>query len=219
MRILSYYKNKTIVAFSIGVAVVLLTLLTRSDDEKLKQVSKEYKTYQLHRNKTTDSIALQWTITMCAAQPPITHRLKGIADSFSISKAIPEISPHGNKLYKLYIKDYPSYITNFVKEQPIGQVLVKETWNTMQVNADSLNSQPSKIQSLNDGNWYTPTTVSELFIMYKEKETVQNDKGWVYGIISLEKGETKPEILTQGKISSCISCHSGTKYDRIFGVK
>ena len=88
----------------------------------------------------------------------------------------------------------------------------------MEVNKDSLNITASAVKSLNDGKWYIPTTVSELFIMYKKKETLQNDKGWVYGIISLENKETKPTVLANGKISSCISCHKGTKYDRIFGV-
>jgi hypothetical protein len=51
----------------------------------------------------------------------------------------------------------------------------------------------------------------------KEKESRNNDKGWVYGIVSLEKPNISSAVLANGKLSTCIGCHAGTKYDRIFG--
>jgi Cytochrome P460 len=189
-------------------------LLTSSDSEKLEKISKDYKTYTL-LFKANDSLP-NWTVAGCVA-PPKSH-LKP-TDTFYISKAVSEISLHGNKLYKLYVKDFPSYLNTLIKEQPIGQIIVKETWNTTKINSDSLFENHLAVQNMNDQNWYLPTTVSQLFIMYKEKENPQNDKGWIYGIVSLEDKAKEPKVITQGKISNCIRCHSGTKYDRIFGAK
>ena len=77
----------------------------------------------------------------------------------------------------------------------------------------------TQIQSKIDAKFYTPTTVSELFIMYKEAESKDNDQGWVYGSVRLEEKNAIPLIYNHAKLSSYISCHSKTKYDRIFGVK
>jgi len=156
-----------------------------------------------------------WTVVGCATPP------QGHPDptGFYRSKAVPQLSLHGDKLYKLYIKDLPSYVNTLIKEQPVGQVIVKETWTTSKIDPDSLLANPLAKQNMNDKSWYIPKTVSELFIMYKEKENSENDKGWIYGIVSLEDESKEPKVLTQGKISNCINCHSGTKYDRIFGAK
>jgi hypothetical protein len=194
--------------------VITGILLTRSDSKELEKISKEYKTYTL-LYKAKDSL-LNWTVVGCAA-PPKRHL--GPTDTFYLSKAVSLISLHGNKLYKLYVKDFPSYLNTLIKEQPIGQAIVKETWNTIKIDSDSSFVNPLAIQNMNDQKWYIPTTVSELFIMFKERENPQNDKGWIYGIVSLEDDSKEPKVLTQGKISNCINCHSGTKYDRIFGPK
>ncbi len=134
-------------------------------------------------------------------------------ESLFISKPTTTESPHGNKLYKLFVNDWRRYEKGYLKEQPIGQVLVKETWNVEEVNKN----QTSAVQSRNDGKWYAPTTVSQLFIMYKEEPSPNNDKGWVYGIVDVEKGPSSANVLENGNLSNCISCHKDTKYDRIFG--
>jgi hypothetical protein len=138
-------------------------------------------------------------------------------DSLFISKADSIKSLHGDKLYKLYVKDAESYNNGHGKQQPIGQVLVKETYNVEEVSKDKIAKNEFIIQSKKNAKWYKPTTISELFIMYKEKESLANDKGWVYGIIDMEGKKKNPVVLSNGKISSCISCHKETKYDRIFG--
>jgi hypothetical protein len=121
-------------------------------------------------------------------------------------------------LYKLYIKDYGPYVWGVEKDQPIGQVIVKETWNVKEVVYDSLNKDIPQIRSRNDNKWYTPTTVSEVFIMYKEKQDSSNDKGWNYGNVSIEDKIRKPMLFNDRKLSTCIRCHVNTKYDRVFGV-
>jgi hypothetical protein len=197
--------------------------LLNDKENRLKGIALEYKGYRQHvdyQTVITDSAKYKWTIGMCSV-PKDMDKERGFhfkTDSSFISKADPAHSPHGNKLYKLYVKDYLSYSGNTPKGQPIGQVIVKETWNVKEVAYDSLNKGMVQVQSRNDGKWYTPTTVSELFIMYKETENADNDKGWNYGTVSIEDKNAKPMILNDRKLSTCIGCHTQTKYDRIFGI-
>jgi hypothetical protein len=195
--------------------------LVTSPEEKLIKISREYKGYQQYRAVNvivTDSARYKWTITLCGRpkDPNFQMGWHLKKDSSFISRANVLISPHGNKLYKLFVKNYSDYIRNPPVGQPAGQVIVKETWNVKEVIYDSLNKSITQIQSKNDGKWYSPTTASELFIMYKEKESPDNDKGWIYGMVSVENKKEKPVVLT-ARNSTCISCHTGTKYDRIFG--
>jgi len=215
------YPKTLLVLISFGALISLGFVLNDSQEEKLMQVAKEYKSYRVFKNFTTvvtDSARYKWTIFLCDQPANPGYHIK--TDSLYLSKAPMEASPHGDKLYKLYIKDYSAYMDTSLKSQPLGQTLVKETWNVKEIEYDSLNSKHiPQIQSRNNGKWYTPTTVSELFIMYKETPSVTNDKGWVYGIVNVENKKKDPKILHNGKISTCISCHAGTKYDRIFGAK
>ncbi|HEV7782959.1 MAG TPA: cytochrome P460 family protein [Chitinophagaceae bacterium] len=215
------HRKITIVAFLLACFVFLSFRLTTGGKEKLIQISKEYKKYQQHRDVqlvVTDSSKYKWTITLCDRpkdDPDMGWHPK--IDSTFISKANASLSPHGNKLYKLYIKEYGDYIQNAPTGQPAGQVIVKETWNVKEIIYDSLNKTIDRVQSKNDGKWYTPTTVSELFIMYKENEGPGNDKGWVYGVVNVENPKERPVVLNNIRNSTCINCHAGTKYDRIFG--
>lgn len=190
--------------------------------ERIKEIAKEYKQYHLYKDlkvAVTDSAKYQWSQPLCIH--PKGTRNHGYViqrDSLFISEANEMMSPHGNKLYRLYIKSFDAYV-NAKADQPEGQVIVKETWNVEEVVYDSLNRTGQQIRSSNDGKWYTPTTVSELFMMYKENESSANDKGWNYAVYSLEDNTKEPALLNDIKISSCIGCHKNTKYDRIFGVE
>jgi len=205
--------------------VFLLNAYTLPEDsiDEFETIAKEYRNYTLFENQTEqiyDSVAYQkfikWTISLCTTtiqKSPNDHIGFSIkADSFLLSKAKIADSKHGNKIYKLYVKDYDAYISKLI-EQPIGQVLVKETRNVHQV--DSSEKGKLKLKNQNDLKWYSPTTVSQLFVMKKEKKTDNNDEGWVYCIIDIETRKT--QILEKGNISNCIGCHKNTKYDRIFG--
>lgn len=213
-----------------GMAIALVSLSFTGEDtqkDKLVQISNEYKTYDRFENikvKITDTAAWNWTISLCTSMPKTspykTNGMTLVLDSLHMSSALPSLCRHGNKLYKLYIKDIKSYKDTSIKTQPLGQVIVKETWNVREIHKDSVSTTSAPIkQSKNDGKYYTPTVVSELFIMYKEAKGQDNDEGWVYGIVSLEDTSEPVKVLENGKISSCITCHSGTKYDRIFGRK
>jgi hypothetical protein len=200
--------------------ISLCSLSNKINDEqqeRLKIISKYYKELFGDRSGeiiVTDSSRYKWTIALCAY---INEDLMGYhfaKDSVCFSRVDNLKSLHGNKLYMLYVKDKESYFNNLKMKQPIGQTIIKETWNVKEVDSSS---NMLKNRNLNDGKWYSPTTVSQLFIMYKELPSSENDNGWVYGIVDIEKGSEGIKVLTSGKLSNCISCHKDTKYDRIFG--
>lgn len=217
-------KKSIVTTFFLGTALMLMLSFQtfKNENDPLLKIAKEYKTYNTIKKDNVivaDSNKYKWTISLCRQVSDSERGIHRKQDSLFISKADAIQSLHGDKLYKLYVKDLQSYNQGLFNPQPIGQVLVKETYNVVEVNKDSIKTNTFAIQSKKDLKWYKPTTTpSQLFIMYKEKESTNNDKGWVYGIVDLEKKEgIKPQILSNGKISSCISCHKDTKYDRVFG--
>jgi hypothetical protein len=220
--------NTAIIFFVLGLVFTMISGFIKKEEQKdrLLEISNEYASYFRYDNSKmviTDSAASKWSIPLCRSlniADSSKYGIKFISDSLHISRTSISSSPHGNKLYKLFVKDIKSYNDSTIKFQPIGQVIVKETWNVKTVDKDSVSQVTIPVkQSMNDGKWYTPTTVSELFIMYKERKSDKNDEGWVYGIVNLEAKSETAKILENGKISSCIGCHVGTKYDRIFGRK
>lgn len=195
-------------------------VLINDRENQLIEITRNYRTYSQDINGrivVTDSSKYKWTIALCKYMGEDVMGYHHEIDSSFFSRANDSISPHGNKLYKLFVKDKKSYDYIF-NPQPVGQTLVKETWNVKKIPSDSITYFKDARQSINDGNWYVPTQVSQLFIMFKEAPSDSNDMGWVYGIVDIE-GNRKPKVLSQGNISSCISCHKGTKYDRLFGNK
>jgi hypothetical protein len=206
----------------LGCFVVIGFKALDSSTDRITEIAKEYQQYKQFKDTkiiVTDSSKYNWIVVSCFVPNSSEAGYHYKIDSSFISKAHKTKSLHGNKLYRLFIKEYASYIRNDSIGQPIGQVIVKETWNVKEIAYDSINLKVQQIRSQNDGKWYTPTTVSELFVMYKEKESSNNDKGWNYGMYSIEDPNRKPVLLNDMNISSCISCHRETKYDRIFGVK
>jgi Cytochrome P460 len=223
------HKSKTmykkLILLSLVSLIVLLNLSfgkKKTKRDKLKKIAKEYMYYEQKKKLqiiVTDSAKYKWTIALCKAPKNFDMGWHYKRDSLFISNADSVKSPHGNKLYQLFIRNRDAYSLADRDTQPIGQVIVKEVWNVQAIQHDTSKHSLSQIQSSNDGKWYTPTTVSQLFIMYKEKQDSTNDKGWVYGIVDIEDNKPKPVVLFEGKISTCMSCHANTKYDRMFGLK
>lgn len=178
-------------------------------DEELLKIAKEYRTYNLYNGNLT------WTIALCEPYSPPYMAI----DSLQISRANSEKSPHGDKLYKLYIK-YPEAYTQRINPQPDGQVLIKEVWNVKEVDCDNdsvKNGLMAAKMSMITHRCYTTDTRKQLFIMYKTTPSKENDKGWWYGIVDIENGAENATVIESMKINRCVKCHQETKYDRIFG--
>ena len=118
--------------------------------------------------------------TDCEAPVPAPPRLSASRD--------PET--HGRKLYYLFAKDREAYRLGRELPQPVGQVLVKETW---------IPGQPRK--------------KGPLFVMTKTGEP-DSDGGWIYSTLTPD-GRT---VTASGKLASCMECHK-SKSDRLFGYK
>jgi len=199
------------------ILLLSMTIRTPTVDQELLRISQEYQTYTLY-----DANA-NWTYSFCE---PMTNPFKG--DTMHMSFADPKKSPHGNLIYKLYVKDISTYNAGIV--QPEGQVLIKEVWNVRKldyendtvVNKRSHNPDSTKFiplyLNINDREYYTPTTRKQLFIMYKVKPSKDNDQGWWYGIVDIEKGVGEAKVLESMKINRCVQCHQYNKTDRIFGM-
>jgi hypothetical protein len=132
----------------------------------------------------------------CAAFPGINpEALWGSRTSKST-----DTKTHGRKLYLLYPKDASAY--NPLKAtQPVGQVLVKESWVPLKHEGD--NEKDKRLES------------GDLFVMFKlDPQTPGTDQGWVYGTVSAD-GKS---VTSSGRVASCMKCHEDTRHDRMFGL-
>ncbi len=133
---------------------------------------------------------------------------------------------HGEKLYFLYLKDRDAYLARGKRDQPIGQVLVKESW-TARAAADG-EGHPRGMRRPGepaltvvewgaevDGKMLVPDERRELFVMLKQDpKTDGTDGGWVYATTTPD-GKT---VTAAGRIASCIECHENAERDRMLGA-
>jgi hypothetical protein len=203
--------KKALLAFWITVPIMFISMIPadKTVDDQLLAISKEYLSYELYNRND------YWTISLCE---PYYYSPSIIEDTLQFSHA-GSTSPHGDKLYKLYTKYKEAYHKK-LEDQPEGQVVIKEVWNVRQVPYGNDSIENNKLlvkRSMNDLMYYTPSTRKQLFIMYKAKPTAENDKGWWYGIVDIEKGADNAEVIESMKINRCVACHEKTKHDRMLG--
>lgn len=155
---------------------LLLAGCAAESDPRLREISSGYASYG-----RVDDVR-RWAPTDCKMPQPAPPRVSASRD--------PET--HGRKQYYLYAKNHEAYRMVRELDQPLGQVLVKESW------------VPGK-----------PMTRGPLFIMMKTGES-DGDAGWIYATISPD-GST---VMASGKIASCMECHQSERTkDRLFGVR
>lgn len=126
--------------------------------------------------------------TACEAPTPAGPRMSQSRD--------PET--HGRKLYYLYAKDRTAYLQACDVMQPVGQVIVKESWHPA------------------EGSTFLKPVAgapAPLFLMVKTGEP-DSDDGWIYATATPD-GKT---ITGWGKLASCMECHQQAKHDRLFGL-
>lgn len=133
-----------------------------------------------------------------------------------------DAASHGRKLYYLFARDLPAYEKTGEKPNPVGQVLVKQSWTPRDVNdASEAGEDPIFGGGAKqftggveiDGHRYVAGEPAGLFIMYKTDTDTPNDAGWVYGTIAPD-GKS---VTAGGKVESCMKCHQSHTQDRLFG--
>lgn len=122
-----------------------------------------------------------------------------------------ETTPHGRKLYHLWVKDVDLYSTHPEQGSLIGQTLVKESFEAIEPEATDDFTQYAHTP---EGN-FKPGARRELFVMLKlDSSTPGTDEGWVYGTVAPDLSRT----LQSGRIQSCMECHT-KRPSRMFGLK
>ncbi len=147
---------------------------------------------------------------------------------------------HGKKLYSLFAKNRHAYTRDGgpklrdLKEAPVGQWIVKESWTPEEFTGDVADIKPvvrelpakpgdkEKIRDVfvpfgkHDGKTYRTKDKFGLFVMMKyDPATADTDQGWVYATIAKDM----KTITAIGRIESCMKCHQDAKWDRQFGLK
>lgn len=138
---------------------------------------------------------------------------------------------HGKKLYYLFFKHPTSETDN---SSPIGQAVVKEAWVPEEVSDDGKPQEvvvrKSKYRQgkqwveqeerflpyvRKDGRLYHAAKEAGLFILFKvDPKTPGTDEGWVYGTVTADR----KQVVSVGRIESCIECHRQAPYDRLFTI-
>ncbi len=200
----------------------------RAFHSQLLKIAAEYKTYGRVDDET------RWAPYLCRMPMPSMAR-------FSKSQ---NAATHGRKLYYLFAKDRPAYITmKLGATLKPGQAVVKESWHPQETSRklshklwedmerDPLhkptarNKKPRGIfleggsyypYVQKDGKTYHASKKAGLYIMYKTQTvTDATDNGWVYGTVTSD-GKT---VTSAGRVQSCMNCHQEAKYDRLFGLR
>jgi hypothetical protein len=180
--------------------------------QKLREIAAAYTTWSRVDNES------HWAPTLCG--PPLAA-CEDLSVKFSKSK---DGDTHGQKLYSLFVSEKKAYRTG--DQQPVGQVVVKQSWTPEEVRADDprLSRQIPRPKdavdvtrtATKDGKLYLAAKQADLFIMFKtDPKTPNTDEGWVYGTVTPD-GKT---VTSAGRVESCMACHKDAKADRLFGIK
>jgi hypothetical protein len=191
-------------------------------DARLLEIARSYEVFGRVDDRS------RWAPAACDAPPtPAMAR-------FSASK---DKGTHGLKVYSLFAGDRMAYRSLSAKGQPVGQVLVKQSWlpevirkdghglevivRQIRLPASDGKGKPRQVfdrwvpYAQKDGKLYKAVKQSDLFIMYKlDPGTPGTDNGWVYGTVTADG----KQVTSAGKVASCMKCHQKARNDRMFGL-
>ncbi|MFL5242498.1 MAG: cytochrome P460 family protein [Gemmataceae bacterium] len=198
-------------------------------DERLLEIAKNYLKY----GRVDDEMRV--APAACAAPANLKP---GIA-RFSKSD---DAQTHGNKLYSVFAANKWIYqAAKDQKEQPIGQVVVKQSWVADEVKDEKdkerkvivtrvklppKDTTPKELASgeridhflpyaEKNGKVYRASKQAELFIMFKvDPKTKDTDNGWVYGTVTADG----KKVTSAGQVQSCMKCHQDAPHDKLFGL-
>ncbi|WP_437960702.1 hypothetical protein WME76_14315 [Sorangium sp. So ce119] len=163
---------------------------------------------------------LRWAPWLCRLPMPGRARMSAADDG-----------GHARKLYSVFARHRDRY--PFVQgpepvSQPVGQVLVKESYHPELVEKSAAPELPggSRPESphgaedhfdpyLRDGDRvYRASRLAGAYVVLKvAQETPGTDAGWVYGTVTPEG-----EVTSAGRVASCMGCHESARHERVFGI-
>jgi len=175
--------------------------------------------------------SLIFSVTACTAPPP------GPPLYVSASK---DGQTHGRKLFTVFARVHEgSRYYSEQKSNPVGQVVVKESWFPEEVSDKGQylkplvrkvkvhtkdapdNTKTTEVDDYfvpyarKDGHLYHAATKGPLFIMFKMAPlTPDTDEGWVYGTVTADG----KDVTSAGRVESCMNCHRKAPHDRLFGL-
>lgn len=169
-----------------------------------------------------------WTrVSDSARQAPSDCRMRpAVGAQMSASDAA---ASHGRKLYFLYAHDAWEYrlvgqsgAASDTAPNPVGQVLVKESFDAVECDAPQRleatshpggSEYPEEYARVGE-RWFRCGVPRGLFIMMKgQPDEPDTDNGWTYATLT-----TDHNITECGRIASCIRCHEQAGPDRLFGL-
>jgi hypothetical protein len=199
---------------------------------RLLEIAATYPEYGRFDGQMRWASALCIPITASAFSTPTPPVLQ-----LSVSK---DATTHGRKMYSLFAKisEEGRYFSDS-KVSPVGQVVVKESWipellpdkgqllqpvnRKVKVHAKDSPDNTKTIEvddcfvpyARKDGRLYHAAKQGLLFIMYKmDPKTPDTDEGWVYGTTTADG----KEVISAGRVESCMNCHRKAPHDRLFGL-
>jgi hypothetical protein len=176
----------------------------------------------------------RWAPGLCRQPLPSRARFSASSD--------PET--HGRKLYYVFARKRQDYLTSTRPRtpddaprpaQPVGQVLVKESWTPADEGPDPATPSIWDVDwkhvmaddprgfspgtrfplAWKDGRRFRASGPAGLFVMFKTAPgTPGTDGGWVYGTVSADL----KTVTSSGRVAACMACHVRTPHDRLFGL-
>ena len=134
-----------------------------------------------------------------------------------------EQATHGQKLYFLFAAKADGYLRSASRDNPVGQVLVKESWNSEPADPPDVRKVvrhacgkqvlPYTIDA--QRQYHRATEQRDLYVMFKlSPDTPGTDQGWVYGTLTPDGRQ----VTSAGRVESCMECHRQAPRDRLFGL-
>lgn len=184
-------------------ATSLPTVLSVEFEPRIREIATQFR--EQFRNWTKLGTVPNMAPLGCR-QPPLVQMLSKSRDK----------GTHGRKLYFLYVKEALPYYSVAENDQPIGQALVKESFEAIPITLEeksALDKTDASQTVSKDGEHWRLGPPRDLFVMYKlDPATPNTDEGWVYGTSSLDL-----EVSSAGRVASCMECHIDATRDRMFG--
>ncbi len=164
---------------------------------------------------------LRWAPWLCRLPLPGRARMSAAEDG-----------GHARKLYSVFARHrdrYPLVQGEAPVSQPVGQVLVKESYHPELVEngapelpepqpstPDGASGTPDHFDPyLRDGDRvYRASRFAGAYVVLKvAPDTPGTDAGWVYGTVTPDG-----EVTSAGRVASCMGCHVSARHERVFGI-